>query len=381
MDTFLRETYYNPAHVAGFGSVRKLLTAAKNAGFENATLGNVKRWLLKQETYGLTKPARRHFKRSSVVVEGLDAQWEVDLMDMSRLAKFNSDRRYVLVVVDVFSRFCWTNVLKTKTATEVARALSGIFQLGRKPRYSLRSDKGREFTGKAVQRVLEENGIHHYLTHNETKAGHVERLVKTLKTKLFKYMLHKQTHTWSKVVSDVTGAYNRSMHRSLGRTPASVNQANEAEVRLQQYLIKNKIKLPGEPRPKPRKRRHPKPATPKFKVDEVVRISKLPTTFAREYDEKWTSELFRVKRVYKRQGVFIYKLVDWQGEDISGSFYSEELTKGDEPEGGVYKIERVIKKRGRGKRTQGLIRWFGWPSKYDSWIPLDSIKALNRATS
>ena len=73
MDKYLKSVYYDPSHVAGFASVEKLVQAAKAKGFQAATRGTVKQWLLKQETYALSRPARRRFKRSAVVVEGLDA--------------------------------------------------------------------------------------------------------------------------------------------------------------------------------------------------------------------------------------------------------------------------------------------------------------------
>lgn len=372
METFLKATYYDPGHVAGFSSVAKLVKAAKEAGYQ-ATRGNVEKWLRKQHTYGLTKPIRKSFKRSTVVVEGFDAQWEADLIDMSPLAKSNDQKKFVLVVEDAFSRFCWTRTLKSKTASEVAKALEDIFSEGRKPRYSFRTDKGREFLGVPVQTLLKNHYISHYKAQNETKAGLVERLIKSLKSRLYKYMLAKQTHNWSDVIRDITNSYNHSVHRSLGRSPASVNAENANKVEFEQYLIKNKISL--EPKKNPsKKKRKPRPLKPKYKKGDKVRLSSITTKFSREYHEKWTWELFKVKSIFKRQGRFLYKLEDMLGEDITGSFYKEELSKADEPDGGLFIMDKVIKKRGRGNKAQGLIRWYGWPKKFDTWEPLNTIK-------
>ena len=239
LEKFLAKTYYDIKNPAGFASVQKLQSAAESAGYENGTRVKVQKWLTQQETYGLTKPARRRFPRSPVLVAGLDSRWEADLMDLTSLAKYNDKFRYVLVVLDVFSRYCWTRTLKTKTSAEVAEAFVDIFKEGRQPKDSLRTDKGMEFCGRKTRIVLKERGIHHILTYNETQAGYCERLIKTLKGKAFKYMLHNQTHRWIDVMKDITTTYNNTVHRSLGMKPTDVNGRNESEVRYKQYKLKH----------------------------------------------------------------------------------------------------------------------------------------------
>jgi hypothetical protein len=386
METFLRKVYYDPAHVAGFASVKKLVDAAKAKGYKDATQGTVKKWLLKQETYALSRPSRRRFKRSQVVVEGLDAQWEMDLIDFSKLSPDNTDK-YVLVMEDVFSRYAWTSVLKTKTAAEVSRAMRHIFEQGRRPRYSIRSDQGKEFTGFVVKKLLREYDINHIVTYNEVKAGYIERLIKTIRSKMYRYMLHKQSHKWSHTVQSITTSYNNSVHRSLGIAPKDVVKENESEIRFQQYLIKNRIATHTKKDIAVKREKKeeviksvlkPKLKRPKYKVGNVVRISRLRTTFSREYDVKWTGELFRIRKVYMREDRPIYQLDDWSGEEIAGTFYEEELAPGEEPDGGVYKIEKVLKRRKRRGENEALVQWFQWPAKYNSWVSMSTIQDLKK---
>lgn len=405
MERYLKSIYYDPSHVAGYGGVKKLVEAAKDRGFAKATKGTVKKWLLKQETYALSKPARRKFPRSHVIVEGLDAQWEADLMDFSSLGSYNrSSSRYVLVMEDIFSRYVWTRILKSKTSVEVAKAMKEIFNEGRKPKYSLFTDKGKEFYG-GVRKLLKDYDINHIESQNEVKAGHVERVIKTLRSRIFRHMLHKQTHDWTTVVQAITSAYNRRVHRSLGVSPESVNENNESEIRLQQYLIRSGKKFGSESTPVIKKghdskstnfkskaapvdnKKHiikgkettsVKSRKPKYKVGSAVRISRLRSTFSKEYDEKWTGELFKVRKVYKRDGIPIYQLDDWAGEEISGTFYEEELSLGAEPEGGIYKVEKVLKSRKNGRHKEMLVKWYLWPEKYNSWIPSKSLRNLKK---
>jgi hypothetical protein len=74
----------------------------------------------------LHKPARRHFRKRRVMVRGIDAVWAVDLIDMQHYAKDNDNYRFILAVIDVFSKFGWMRALKSKSGTEVASALNDI---------------------------------------------------------------------------------------------------------------------------------------------------------------------------------------------------------------------------------------------------------------
>ena len=93
MKAFLKETYYDLTNPFGFSSIKKLVQAAKSAGIVAASNGAIKKWLLKQDTYALSKPSRRTFPRSSIYLAGIDAQWSMDLIDFVNIASSNDDYR------------------------------------------------------------------------------------------------------------------------------------------------------------------------------------------------------------------------------------------------------------------------------------------------
>lgn len=103
-------------------------------------------------------------------------------------------------------------------------------------------------------------------------------------------------------------------------------------------------------------------------MGDIVRISALKRTFEREYDERFTRELFIVTNRQLAQGMTVYRLKDYEGENIAGTFYEKELVKAYESES--YNIEKVLRKRGK----EVFVKWLGWPSKYDSWIPAADLK-------
>ncbi|KAK3094439.1 hypothetical protein FSP39_001783 [Pinctada imbricata] len=217
------------------------------------------------------------------------------------------------------------------------------------------------------KQYCKKEGIQLFFALNETKANYAERYIQTLKKRLYRYFTHFQKYTYIDILQDVVQSINETPNRSLnGRTPASVNKENEEEVRLDAYLARRKESKKTVT--KKRKRYD-------FKIGDQVRITHLKRTFQREYDQTYTEEVFVIRnRMMSQDGVPIYKLKDMMDESIQGSFYVSELQKVHKDEDTVWRIEKILKRRTvRGKR-EALVRWLGWPKKFDSWVPQKDIK-------
>lgn len=106
----------------------------------------------------------------------------------------------------------------------------------------------------------------------------------------------------------------------------------------------------------------------KFKVGDIVRITYMRNAFPREYDERWTRELFIISSRFIKYNNCLYTLKDYDTESILGTFYQEELQKVRVSNNAVYKIEKIIKKRVRNNTREVLIKWLGWPNKFNSWV-------------
>ena len=113
----LSNVYYDPTHPESFGSVAKLVKASKNKK------KNVEEWLSSQNTYTLHKQVRKRFPRNPYTVTNIDDVWEMDLVDLSSLAKYNDKFKYLLNVIDIFSRYAWSVPLKNKTGNSITSAL------------------------------------------------------------------------------------------------------------------------------------------------------------------------------------------------------------------------------------------------------------------
>jgi len=95
----LGKVYYDPKHAAGFGSVLKLVKASKHKKRD------VEEWLAGQNTNTLHKPVRKRFPRNPYTVRNIDDVWEMDLAVLSSLWKYNDKYKYLLNVIDIFSRY------------------------------------------------------------------------------------------------------------------------------------------------------------------------------------------------------------------------------------------------------------------------------------
>ncbi|RWR98555.1 hypothetical protein B4U79_09641, partial [Dinothrombium tinctorium] len=110
---FLNSVYYDPNHPASFASVEKLYNFAKEK-FPNANKDEIKEWLSEQLTYTLHKQARKRFKRNKVLVSHMDEQWQADLADMRQVSSENKGFKYILTVIDIFSKYAWAVPIKNK---------------------------------------------------------------------------------------------------------------------------------------------------------------------------------------------------------------------------------------------------------------------------
>ena len=170
MDEYLSSVYYDPKRPGGFGGVDRLYDDVKKEGKFAISRKTIKEWLMKQDAYTLHKPMPRHFKRNRVIVGGIDQQWQMDLADMQSRQKFNDGYRYLLVCIDVFSKYAWVVPLKNKTGPTLVEAFKVILSSGRKPE-KIMTDQGTEFLNKHFRALMKEEDIELYNTYNETKAS------------------------------------------------------------------------------------------------------------------------------------------------------------------------------------------------------------------
>ena len=156
----------------------------------------------------LHKLVRKKFKRRRVLVSGIDKIWAADLADMKAFSKDNRGVTYLLCIIDIFSKYGWLVPLKDKTGKSVASALRTIFE-ERKPE-KMWVDKGKEFYNKDVKDLIEL-----YSTENEEKSSVVERWIRTMKERMWKYFTDKNTNVYIDILPDLVEDYNNTKQNLL----------------------------------------------------------------------------------------------------------------------------------------------------------------------
>ena len=371
---YLKEIYYDPKHPAAFSGPTKLHKVLKNDGRYNIGVHKIRQWLQDQDSYSLQQQTKRKFKRNRVISDGIDALWDVDLADVSNLAKYNDKIKFLLIAIDVFSRCLWVITLKDRKHGSIIKALETIFSKGRKPTW-IRSDKGSEFANRWVKTFLNKSGIGHSIALNtEIKANYAERVIRSLRAMMFRYFTYKQTYEYVNILQDLVYNYNHRPHRSLGgKSPNDVNASNEATLWKHMYMDTLK--------PKPqRMRKHSQPKKPykkyKFKIGDYVRLTHIKHPFQRDHQEKWTEELFIIKQRFYRAGIPTYKVTDYAKDVIEGRFYQNELQKVNKNRDDLWRIDKVLKKRKQRGKEEVYVSFVGWPKKYNMWIAKDEIQDI-----
>ncbi|XP_045208690.2 uncharacterized protein LOC123560589 [Mercenaria mercenaria] len=358
---YLENIWYDIKSPVSFSGPLTLFRYVKKEGKYSVSLKEIKQWLNDQDSYSVRKRVLRKFKRGRVVVNGIDSLWDVDLASCESLSKYNSGVRFLMVTVDVFSRYMWVVPLNDKTNKETVRGFDQILNSTNRRPITLRSDKGQEWKGQIFQAYLKKQGITYYSTESDNHANYSEVAIRFLKQAMYRYFASKHTFTFTDVLQDIVYNYNHRIHSGLnGMTPADVTKSKEDEARYFQYISRQKKQKSVS--------KSKLSMSYKFKVHDIVRISHLKHPFQREYNDRWTSEIFYISKRYKRQGIPVYKIKEYDNTPVLGSFYEQELQKVNKSRETKWQIDKIIKRRTVKGVKQSLVSWLGWPKKYNSWV-------------
>ena len=296
----------------------------------------------------LHKPITRNFRKRRVISYGIDKIWAADLVEIQKYSKWNKGIKYLLMVIDVFSKYGWIVALKDKKTESVSLAFDTIFKKSKRQPGKLWTDKGSEFITKHFKEFLKTHSIIFYHTENEEKSSIVERWNKTMKNKMWKmFSANNNTVYWDKL-DKLVDDYNNTYHSSIEMTPTEASK-KENENKVFANLYGDLIYL--------------KPKNSKFSIGDKVRISKYNRrVFDKGYTPNWTEEVFVVIKVMSPKPV-TYRIVDLLGEKVEGSFYEKELQKAKQQ---PFRVEKVVRRDN--KKKKALVKWKGYSNKFNSWV-------------
>ena len=318
----------------------------------NKTTKLPKTWSLSQNTITLHKPVRLNFTRRPTIVTEIDQQWQSDLCDMQKFHADNDGYNFLLVNIDVFLKFVMVYPLKNKSASAVKNAFIESIKF-RKPK-CVQTDLDTEYFNTVLKKWFTQNKIKHFATQNyDVKAAVVERFLRTLKARMWRYFTQHNTRRYVECLPKLVKSYNNTFHRTIGMTPNEASKAKNKNIVLQRLL------------------KCCDPSKPKFKINDIVRVSRYRGTFDKGYLPNWSEEYYRVTKI---ENVIppVYVLSDMMHEVLQGTFYGRELQKILIDPYATYRIEKVLKK----KPGYIFVKFVGWPHKFNTWIPTNDVSQL-----
>jgi hypothetical protein len=247
-----------------------------------------------------------------VITDGLDDIWTLDHAGPWKNALDNDGFAYLLVVEDCFSRFCWVVAQKDLSSKTTWDAFDMILQESKRAPNKLWCDEGVAFKG-VFAKNCKAKGIEIYHTYGQNKAAMAERLIRTIGEALYRKLTENNTKRWIDLLPEVVREYNSNKHSVTGMSPTQASNLDSKGSRALFSKLYNDSLVYT-------------PAVPKLEVGDWVRISRQKEAFEKGRTENWTTELYKVVKVFHTKPV-TYRIADNVGDPIQGSFYEAELQK------------------------------------------------------
>ena len=193
----------------------------------------------------LHKPKRINFERRRVILNHVHHIWGIDLIAMIKYSKQNNNYKYILTVIDFFSKYSWCFHLKNKNSNEIINSFKDIFKKSKRKPNFIQSDEGSEFTNKLVQNFFNDNNIKWYHTFNrDIKCSICERFNRTILNKIYKNFTLNNNTIWIKDLNELVKEYHNSYHRTIKMKPIDASKkSNENIVRKNYNFEVENLKL------------------------------------------------------------------------------------------------------------------------------------------
>ena len=227
-----------------------------------------------------SKPPKKNYITNKTDVFYTDDTWSLDILDLKDYGPANNrGYRYVLVVIDNFSKFGWTSPLKNKNAQTIKDSFENILTSSKRSPNLIETDRGKEFFNNIFQEFLSKNNIKLYSRNSSYGAVFAERFNRTIRDLLKKPVFEKGDGNWIDVLPKITKQYNNRIHSSTKLTPIQASlKTNEG------FVYKNLLD----------KRKKVKP---KFQINDLVRTADLTKTFSKGDTTSWSYKLYKITEI------------------------------------------------------------------------------------
>ena len=265
-EEIIRNVYYDP--LTGFSGINKTFQILKKKGHK-ISRKEIQQFIKKQEIAQISK--KNIGKSGSFIPPHPLYEFQIDLIYLEN--KNLNKASYGLVCIDTFTKRGDVELIKRKSAPEVTKAMGEILKRMGVPKF-IYCDEGKEFDNDEFKTLMKDHKIEIIFT--LTHAPMVERLNRTLKEMLYKYLQSTGTKTITNVLPEIVQNYNNSYHSTIQMAPNEVNDSNISQV-YNNIIKKATIKI-----------REP------INVGDKVRIQLKQRTFTKGYKPKFSKEVYTI---------------------------------------------------------------------------------------
>lgn len=275
------------------------------------SIKDIKAFLETVPTYTKQRRFINKFPRNYIFSTRPRYKLQADLKDIRNISKHNKNYKYILVLIDTFTRKVFAKLLKSKSENNVYDAFCELLEKTGHFNH-LCTDKGKEFTNKRFKALLKKLKINHYHPVTLNHSAFAERVIQTILNLINKFIHNKKSKSFVHYFDDIVKTYNNKYHRIIGMSP---NQAESGQygdllnINLRKY--RNNIK-----------RRNPS-----FNIGDFVRVKSPKTIFSKGYGQNTLEELFQIESINIKHKIPLYTIIDTNKKTIPRQFYSHELQK------------------------------------------------------
>ena len=315
-------------------------------------------FLEKNSRYNTTRLAPKKFQRLSYFSTKIDQNFQIDLMYVSSIGKYNlvsknKGVKYLLIIVCTTSTKIYIYPLKTKTAKAVSIALEHFLVKLNKLGVTFFSDHGTEFLGLCKNVFKKYKAIHYTGLNEEIKASLAENKIKHFKMLLWKIIINSNDLEYISKLPEIVDILNSRVHSRYNISPKNINEFDIPHIFNKKHdfsILKKK---------------------PKFKKNDTVQILKKSDKLGvKQTEQKYTEEHFIIDKIFHTVPVQ-YAIKDICKNDIAGKFYEPELIRKIITKNTFYPF-KILKENAKNV----YVNFIGWPDSYNAWVSKKSVKNI-----
>lgn len=364
MNQLLRNRYYDLGLPGAFRGKFGFKKSLKESGIK-ITEKQIIQFLSSQPPYTKFKHLISKFPKRKVLSFFPGHMLQADLLEIGKILQpHNNPVKFILIIIDCFSRYIWSYPLPNKYAKTIKSAFDLFLESHNVIPNVLYVDKGGEW--EDLKKTAKNYGFQLWFSESDQKASIVERAIGTLRRVVSRYLDHENTHHFVTIFPQIVNSYNNTYHSVIKTSPAKANTAPNRKIFENIYKRKSfsNAVIPREKLGLPPK--------------TLVRISRLRPHFQKKtMNETATGQVYRITKSLIRGGFRVYQLANLKNKIIPGTFYKQDLVPVTQNRNDLHKLI-IMKRRVRKGIPEVLVRWKDYESDFDEWIPEANLEDLTK---